>query len=125
MQNNKVFKETFKNLYSNAAEILAAGHVVVEDRINAEKDNNLPHNALVVINTSAVCKVAIWLDNFSNTNEPDYIIFPTQQMTITIEEGIAFTTLFFKNLHAVTAVAINELKVRVSTVKLVVATQVI
>jgi len=110
-------RETFKYIYNNAGAIAAGTYVVIEDRLNAEKNRNLPHNQLVVSNQSGSVTLYIFLDNFADQNKPDYIVFPNQQMVVNYEEGATFTQVFIKNTHGADDVAINELKVRISTVK--------
>jgi len=113
------FRETFSVNYTNAAQIAAAAYVVVEDQKNAKKNNNLPHNAMVISNQNTSCTLFLFMDNFIDQAKPDYVLFPSQQITVPIEDGVAFTQLFIKNTHAATVVAANEIKVRLSTLKLI------
>jgi hypothetical protein len=112
-------KETFNIVGTNAAAIAAggAGYIVVEDFVEAQKNNNVPHNAFTIGNQSTSCTLFIFLDQKLDTTKPDYILFPSQQITLSHEEGVTFTHLYVLNTHAATEVAIAELKYRISTVK--------
>ena len=119
MKNNSdfIWRETFNYTTFNAAQILAAGHIVIENRETAEKDRNLPHNSFVLANQNLTCTLYLFLDNFSDQDNPDYIVFPAQTITVPVEDGITFTHLFIKNTHAADAVAAKEIKVKLSTLK--------
>jgi hypothetical protein len=112
------WKETFVIRGTNAAAIAALGiPLIIEDRANAEKHGNLPHNTFVITNTSTNCTLYLFLDNWSDLTKPDYVLFPAQQINVPIEDGQHFTHLAIYNTHAVTDVAINELKYKISTLK--------
>ena len=112
------FKETFNNIGTNAAAIAASGTpLIIEDRANAEINNNLPHNVFTLANQSTSCTLYIFLDNWSDLTKPDYVLFPSQQITVPLEDGVHFTHMAIYNTHAATDVAIAELKYRISTLK--------
>lgn len=110
-------RETYKNVTSNSADILPTKYIVVEDIKNAEKQSNLPHNQLTIANQNTTCTIYIFLDNFIDSTKPDFVLFPSQQISFNYEEGYTFTTLFLKNTHAVDTISANEIKIRVSTIK--------
>lgn len=112
------WKETFSNIGTNEAAIAFSGMVfIIEDRANAEKNDNLPHQTLVMANQSANCTLFIFLDKWNDLTKPDYVLFPSQQMTVPLEDGQHFTQVAVYNTHAATDVAIAELKYKISTLK--------
>ena len=111
-------RETFNVTTENASIIPATDHIVVENRINAERNNNLPHNALTIANQDSTSTVYIFFDNFSDQDKPTYILFPNQQITVSKDDGVSFTTLFLKNTHATHDIPAKAIKMRVSTLKL-------
>lgn len=112
------WKVTFRNKGTNAAAIAAAGGVLaLQDQTNAEKNNNLPHNAAVISNLSTSCTLFLFLDDYSDVTKPDYVLFPQQNVSINTDDGVSFTTLWVRNTHAATAVAIAELKYNIMTLK--------
>jgi len=111
------YRETYSKNYTNAAAIAAGAYAVYEDRENAKKNNNLPHNSLIIANQSSSVTCFVFLDDFTDQTKPDYVLFPSQQLTVPVEDGIHFSHLFVKNTHGADDVAIAELKVRVSTVQ--------
>ena len=112
--NNKV---TFKNKGTNAAAIATSAVLALENQTSAEKFKNLPHNSFVITNQSTVCTLFIFLDDYSDVTSPDYVLFPTQTISVGIEDGVSFTTIFVRNTHSTTAVEIAELKYNISTIK--------
>ena len=110
-------KETFVKKGSNAVAIGVGAIAVIQDLDNAEINNNLPHNALILSNMSDDCELFIFLDDAMNVNVPDFVLYPNTNMAIKHEDGIAFNTIFIKNTHGAVEVAINELKYRFSTIK--------
>ena len=114
----KIWKETFNNIGTNASAISASGiPLIIEDRTTAEKNRNLPHNAFVMANQSTACTLFLFLDNWGDLTKPDYVLFPSQQITVPVEDGQHFTHLAVYNTHALTDVAIGELKYKISTLK--------
>ena len=113
----KFYRETFKFITTNAAQLNAGATICLQDRLNAEKNKNLPHNQLYIGNQDTTCTLFIFLDNFTDATKPDYIIFPSQQMVINVEEGITFTHVWIKNTHGASNIAANALKIKISTVK--------
>ena len=111
------FKETFVLTTENTAQWDATTELVFEDRLNAEKDGNLPHNAFTVANQDTSSTLFIFLDDFSDEDKPDYVLFPSQQITVGIDDGVSFTHLFIKNTHATNNISANAVKVRISTIK--------
>jgi len=114
---NKATRETFKIVGTNSAAIAAGAYIVIEDIKNATTDNNLPHNTLHLANQSSSVTLYIFMDSFIDQENPDYVLFPSQQMTIGSDEGITWSTLFIKNTHAADDVAADALKYRIATVK--------
>ncbi len=112
-----VKKETFVNKGTNAAALNAGIVLAIQDQINASQNDNIPHNALTIANQDATCTIFIFLDNISDHDKPDYILFPTQVITIDIREGVSFTTVFLKNTHASSNIAAKAIKYRISTIK--------
>jgi hypothetical protein len=111
-------RETFVNKGTNDAAISASGALFpIQNITEAEKNLNLPHNTLTLSNTSTTCTLYIFLDDASNLNTPDYVLFPSQQLTIEAREGVTYRTVFIYNTHGATDVAQYELKYRTSTVK--------
>jgi len=113
----EVWRETFKIVGTNTAQLNAGSVLVIEDRENAEKHGNLPHNAFVIANQDVTSTLYIFLDDFSDQDKPDYILFPSQQITVGIEDGVHFTTLWIKNTHATNNISANSIKYRISTIK--------
>ncbi|MBR9702594.1 hypothetical protein GOV10_01030 [Candidatus Woesearchaeota archaeon] len=110
-------KETFLYKGTNTSAITPGSLVAFQDIDTAEKNNNLPHNALTVTNMSDTVEIFVFLDNAINPDVPDYVIPSNTSMGFAEEEGITYHTLFIKNTHGANDVAINELKFRLSTVK--------
>lgn len=114
----ETYKETFKIIGTNAGTIAFSGMVfVIEDRLNAEKNDNLPHNTFVMANQSSACTLYIFLDRWHDLTKPDYVLFPSQQIAVSIEDGLHFSQIAVYNTHAGTDLAISELKYKVSTLK--------
>jgi hypothetical protein len=114
----EMFKESFINKGTNAAAISSGGGVLaIQDLDNAEKDKNLPHNAFTITNLSSSCTLFLFLDDYSEVTKPDYVLHPTQTITVNLDDGVSFNNLFVRNTHAGTDVAISELKYRISTIK--------
>lgn len=113
------FKETFKIVSTNAAAIAAGGaaYLVIEDLVNARVNDNLPHNAFTIGNQSTTCTLFLFLDNARDLTAPDYILFPSQQITVNLDDGVSFSHLFVLNTHAADEVAIGELKYHIATIK--------
>lgn len=111
------YTKTFEIKNTNPAQIVAGEHIVVSSLVEAQRDNNLPHNVLTLTNKSTLCAVGIFLDDFSNVNNPDYVVFANQTISINVEDGESWSTLFLKNLDTVNAIAIGELNYNVATVK--------
>tara|TARA_Y100000310_G_scaffold337170_1_gene423567 strand:+ start:4141 stop:4497 length:357 start_codon:yes stop_codon:yes gene_type:complete len=112
----EIWKETF-NITGTNVQLNATADVAYQDQTNALKHNNLPHNAFVVSNTNATATLFIFLDNFSNENTPDYVLFPNQTIAVGVEDGVSFTTLWLKNTHATENILANEIKYKISTIK--------
>ena len=110
-------KITYQNKGFNAAQVLATKHIVIQDQVNANKNDNLPHNAMTISNLSTTATLFIFLDDFSDQDNPDYTLFPTQQMSLNLEDGVSFETVFIKNTHAADAVAAKSIKYNITTVK--------
>jgi len=110
-------KETFVKKGTNAVAIAVGAIQAIQDIKNAGYNDNLPHNALTLMNKSDDCELYVFLDDASNVLNPDFILYPNVNMTIKFDEGITYNTIFIKNTHATIAVAINELKYRISTIK--------
>tara|TARA_Y100000310_G_scaffold16156_1_gene16168 strand:+ start:88 stop:471 length:384 start_codon:yes stop_codon:yes gene_type:complete len=111
-----VWKETFVNKGTNA-QISATENTAIQARVNAEKHDDLPHNSFVLSNTNATATLFIFLDDFSDQDSPDYILFPNQTIAVGIDDGVSFTTMFLKNTHATTDILVNEIKFRIATLK--------
>jgi len=112
-------RETFTIKGTNSAQINATNHICIEDRNNAEKHGNLPHNSFTIANTNTSCTVFIFLDDFSDQDKPDYILFPSQQITVEVDEGVTFSHMWLKNTHAANNILANEIKYKISTIKVV------
>jgi len=115
MENN--YKVTFQNKGYNVAELNAGIGLPLEAQSLAERNNNLPHNAFVLTNQDTVCTLFIYLDDFSDQDKPDYVVFPTQTISVGLEDGVSFTTLWVKNTHAVSNVAAKAIKYNITTIK--------
>lgn len=111
------FKETFKNKKFNAAALNAGIAIAIQATTEAEKQNNLPHNAFTIANTDTTCTLFLFLDDFSDQDAPDYVLFPSQQITVNLDDGITFNTLWIKNTHAANNIAAKAIKYRISTIK--------
>lgn len=112
--------EVFSRKLTNTADITAGNVFAVDYRQEAEKTKGkLPHNVLILANTNSSCTLFVFLDDYSDVNTPDYVVFPNQQLSVPIDDGIRYTTLFIKNTHATNTVNANELKIKISTVKVV------
>jgi hypothetical protein len=112
--NNKV---TYRNKGTNAGAIAASGVLAIEAQTDALKNQNLPHNTFVMTNQSTTCTLFLFLDDYSDATKPDYVVFPTQTIAVALEDGVSFTTLWVRNTHAATSVAIGELKYNIMTIK--------
>jgi len=113
-------EETYRKLYENEAQFNAGTILAFEDRTNALKNSNLPHNQLLIADNQGSATGAtlfIYLDEIIDQDTPDYIVFPNQQMTVKWDEGVKFSRVFVKNTHAGDNIAANTIKIRVSTVK--------
>lgn len=111
------FTETFNLITTNAAQLDATKYFVVEDVVNAEKNNNLPHNACVIANAQGQATLFVFLDQFSDQDKPDFVILPNQTMAIDHREGFHWTTMFIKNTHATEDISADAIKIRIATVK--------
>lgn len=120
MVSEEDFKVTFTNKGTNAAAINAVTGLPIQDQTNALKNDNIPHNSFSLSNLSTTCTLYLFLDNFSDVTRPDYVVFPTQTINVNLDDGVCFTTLWVYNTHAATAVAIGELKYRITTIKRIV-----
>jgi len=112
-----VIRVTHKNKGTNVAAIAATATLVLEDIVAAEKNFNLPHNTLFLGNNSSDCTLYIFLDDFSDVEAPDFILFPLSGIAIELDDGETWHTLFITNTHATIEVAINEFKFNIKTVK--------
>lgn len=112
-----IWRRTYNYTGTNAAQIAATGHIIVEDRLNAEKQKNLPHNQLMISNLSTVCTLHIFLDSWIDLTKPDFIIFPSNVMFVGADEGRTFTHVMIRNSSAGDAVAANEVKYALETLK--------
>jgi len=112
------YKETFNIVGTNTGAIVASGlPFIIEDRKEALINNNLPHNTIVMANKNINCTLYIFLNHWEDLTKPDYVLFPSQQMTVPLEDGQHFEQVAVYNTHAVTDVAIAELKYKISTLK--------
>jgi len=112
-----IYKETFVRKGTNTTAIVAGATIAINYQTEAEKNNNLPHNSLAMANLSTNNTLFIFLDEKINENTPDYVLYPQQNLSINVEEGLHFHTVFVINKGAVDE-AINELKYRVGTAKI-------
>lgn len=110
-------REVFKIITTNTAELTAGSHFIVQDVTNARHHSNLPHNSAVITNTNTSCTLHIYLDEFNDDENADYVLFPSQQITIPVEDGASWSVMYIKNTHATTSCSADEIKVRISTVK--------
>jgi len=118
MQSNSVKnKVTFQNKGTNAAQINAGTEIAIQAQNSAEAHNNLPHNSLIITNQNETCTIFLYLDDFSDEDNPDYVVFPSQSMALNLDDGVSFTTLFLKNTHASSNIAIGEIKYNIQTIK--------
>ncbi len=115
MVNN--YKVTFKNKGFNAGALNAGVALPIEDQSDAEKHNNLPHNAFTIANLDDTSTLFLYLDDFSDADNPDYVLFPTQTITANLEDGISFTTLWIKNTHATNNISAKSIKYNIQTIK--------
>lgn len=115
MENN--YKVTFRNKGFNVAALNAGVGLPIQDQTNAEAFKNLPHNSFVLSNQDTACTLFLYLDDFSDADKPDYVLFPTQTIAVGVEDGISFTTLWVKNTHASSNVAAKAIKYNIMTVK--------
>jgi len=113
----QIIKETFKFRKTNTAQFDAGTVLAFEDRVNAEANNNTPHNIFAISNQDSSSTLFIFLDHVGDAEQPDYILFPQQSIAIELSDGISFTTLFIKNTHATNDISADQVKVRVSTLK--------
>jgi hypothetical protein len=112
-----VYKETFSNRGTNASALNAGVELAIEDQKNAERHGNIPHNAFVITNQDDTCTVYIFLDDFSDEEKPDFVLFPNQTIAVSIEDGVSFTTIWLKNTHASSNIDANKIKYNIMTVK--------
>ena len=110
-------KITFENKGTNEAQLDAEGILAIQSQVEAEKNNNLPHNSLFVANLDTVSTLYIFLDDMQNQEVPAYVLFPSQSMFISVEDGESFTTVFIKNTHATNDIPANSIKYKVATIK--------
>lgn len=111
-----VNKEVFKRVGTNDSDISAGGLYTVDYIDEAEKNGYLPHTSFVIANQSTEV-LYIFLDDVSNQNTPDYVLFPSQQLAVPTEDGVTFRTMFIKNTDGANSVSANEIKHRISTAK--------
>lgn len=112
------YNETFNIKGQNAAQLNAGSYLVIQDQENANKNGNLPHNAFTISNIDTTCTLFIYLDDMTdNVSTPDYVLFPSQQISVSIEDGVSFSSLFIKNTHASSNIAAGNIKYKISTVK--------
>lgn len=111
------YRKTFEKRGTNDAQLNAGDYIAISNIKDAEKDNNLPHNTLVISNQDSICTLYIFLDDFSNQEEPDYIVFPKQSIALGIEDGEAFSTVYIKNSDTVNNISANSIKYNIGTVK--------
>jgi len=112
-----VKKETYIIKGYNVAALNATKHFAIQEYKAAEQRDNIPHNAMVIANRDTTCTLFVYLDNFSDQDNPDYIIHPLQTMVLLEEEGVSFTTVWIKNTHAVSNIAAKAINYKISTVK--------
>jgi hypothetical protein len=110
-------KETFLRKGTTKADLLAGEITAISFYEEADKNDNLPHNQLTLSNLNSTVKLFVFLDDASDLSIPDYVLFPNAAMTIKNEEGVSYSTLFFKNTHGTDTLSAGELKYRISTVK--------
>lgn len=108
------FEQVFVKKGTNTAEVTAGSIAVIQHIEEAEKNGYLPHGVLTLANQGTVT-LYIFLDDMSNQDTPDYVLFPSQQLTINPEEGVNFRTIFILNTDGATSLAVNQLKYRLAT----------
>lgn len=109
-------KEVYKKTGTNSAAITAGSIYTIENVTDAEKNGYLPHNSFVIANQSGET-LYIFLDDVTNQDTPDYVLFPSQQLSVPPEDGVTFRIIFIKNTDGANQVEANEIKHRVSTVR--------
>jgi hypothetical protein len=112
----EIFKETYNKKYSLSA-INASTYLVIEDQVNAKQHDNLPHNAFTIANQDITSTLFVFLDGMIDQTKPDYIVFPTQNMTVNLDDGVSFTSLFILNTSVAHNIAADAVKMRVATIK--------
>ena len=108
---------TFRNKGTNTGAVNSGTVLAIEDQTNAEKNKNLPHNFFTIANLNTSCTLFIFLDDISNQDVPDYVLFPSQQIGVNLDDGVTFTTLFIKNTSGADNVSANEIKYNIATLK--------
>ena len=111
------YKITYKNIGNNVAQLNAGVTLAIQDQVNAEKHNNLPHNAFIITNQDTTCTLFLFLDDFSDADSPFAVLFPTQTISVSIEDGVSFTTLWIKNTHATSNISAKAIKYNIQTIK--------
>jgi hypothetical protein len=109
---------TFRNKGMNQADLTSGSVLAIQDQVNAEKNKNLPHNSFTIANLNTSCTLFIYLDDMQDQNIPNYVLFPSQQINVNLDDGTTFTTIFIKNVHSVNNVLAKEIKYNISTLKL-------
>lgn len=112
-----MMKNTFEIKGTNTAEVLAGGLLVIEEIDSARQQGQLPHTSFFMSNRSSSVEIFVFLDDISNQDAPDYVLFPKQSMNLHVDEGETFQQIIIKNNDGATALAINELKYKIATVK--------
>jgi len=110
-------RETYVNNGFNASQLDATKYFVIQAITDALIDDNLPHNKFTLANLDSTSTLFIYLDDFSDQDTPDYVLFPNQQIAVDEDEGVTFTTMFIKNTHATNNVSAKNVKYRISTIK--------
>ena len=110
-------KVTFTNKGYNVADLNATKLLAIADISNAEKFNNLPHNNLVITNQDTASTLFVYLDDASDVESPDYVIFPSQTMVLNLDDGVSFSTIWIKNTHPANNIAAKAIKYKITTIK--------
>lgn len=109
-------KEVYVKKISNSAEITAGGLYIIDLQNEAIQSDYLPFNKLRIFNKSAV-EVQVFYENYGNGTLPDFVLGAGTGVDVSVLEGENYNVLVFKNVDGAVSIAINELKVRISSVR--------